>query len=203
MNIFRIQHILLIATAVLSSCASERTVTTGLETSEQKSMDLMDRFAGGFSVETNKEGESKMVSTKRSSFEGNKYSDTSSNFEKKAFETTAYEKKAFDGAKNKFETKNWDGAKSFADGKLDTPDFITHAKGVNVQPWQEGSRQYATRTAEQQGQTWKDAGKAVDHKMNRDIEAKRSSFTQPSILSTREAQARTIKETREMMGRAD
>lgn len=53
---FRITHLCLITAAGLCSCATERTVTNSLETRNQKSMDLMDRFAGGFSVQRIKTG---------------------------------------------------------------------------------------------------------------------------------------------------
>lgn len=96
-----------------------------------------------------------------------------------------------------------DGAKSFMDGKTEVPDFIAHAKGVNTRSWQDASKQYATRKAEIQGRTWKEADKQFSHEINRDIDARRKSFEQPSMMSIREAQAHTIQETREMMGRTD
>lgn len=209
---FRIQHIILIAAAGLCSCATERTVKTSLQPrqrpdSEKTDKELMDaleaKFAGGFGVQRGKDGDSKMVSDKRSSFEGLRYNGDTSGFEKKAFATTAFEKKKFDGASTKFETKQWDGVKSFTEGKLDTPDFIAHAKGVNTPSWQDGAKQYATRQSGFQEQAWKDAEKKVAHTVNRDIEAKRNSIEQPSIMNARQAQARTIQETREMMGRTD
>lgn len=54
----------------------------------------MDRFAGGFSVQKDKDGEMKMVSEKRSSFEGRRYGGEISSVEKKAFETSGFEKKS-------------------------------------------------------------------------------------------------------------
>lgn len=109
-------------------------------------MDALEaKFAGGFGQQTDKEGNTKMVSQKRSSFEGLRYNGDMSQFEKKAFETTAFEKKKFDGAATQFETRKWDGVKSFTDGKLETPDFIARAKGVNTQSWQDASKQYATQ----------------------------------------------------------
>lgn len=135
---FRIQHILLIAAAGLCSCATERTVTTSLQPkqrpdSAKTDAELMDaleaKFAGGFGQQTDKEGNTKMVSQKRSSFEGLRYNGDMSQFEKKAFETTAFEKKKFDGAATQFETRKWDGVKSFTDGKLETPDFIARGQG--------------------------------------------------------------------------
>lgn len=165
--------------------------------------DLMNKFAGGFGVERDKEGNTQMVSQKRSPFEGLRYSGDTSQIEKKAFATNGFEKKQFDGASTRFETKKWDGIKSFTDGNLETPDFIAHAKGVNTASWQDAAKQYATRKAEIQEHTWKDADKQFSRTVNRDIEARRKSFEQPSIMNMREAQARTIKETREMMGRTD
>ena len=154
-------------------------------------------------VWTDKEGNTKMVSQKRSSFEGLRYNGDMSQFEKKAFETTAFEKKKFDGAATQFETRKWDGVKSFTDGKLETPDFIARAKGVNTQSWQDASKQYATQQSDLQGRSWKEADKHLGRTVNRDIEAKRQSFEQPTMMSARQAQARTIQETREMMGRTD
>ena len=209
---FRIQHILLIAAAGLCSCATERTVTTSLQPkqrpdSAKTDAELMDaleaKFAGGFGQQTDKEGKTKMVSQKRSSFEGLRYNGDMSQFEKKAFETTAFEKKKFDGAATQFETRKWDGVKSFTDGKLETPDFIARAKGVNTQSWQDASKQYATQQSDLQGRSWKEADKHLGRTVNRDIEAKRQSFEQPTMMSARQAQARTIQETREMMGRTD
>ena len=200
---FRITHLCLITAAGLCSCATERTVTNSLETRNQKSMDLMDRFAGGFSVQKDKDGEMKMVSEKRSSFEGRRYGGEISSVEKKALETSGFEKKQFDGAGTRFETKKWDGTKSFMDGKTEVPDFIAHAKGVNTGTWQDATKQYAMRKAEIQGRTWKEADKQFGHEINRDIDAKRKNFEQPSMMSIREAQAHTIQETREMMGRTD
>lgn len=202
------------AAGLLCSCATERTITTKLPNSQERSMtedernkmaeaDLMDRFAGGFGMKRDKDGTSKIVSEKRSSFEGQRYDGNTSEVERKAFETKAFDKKEFADAKNRFDTKTWDGAKSFTDGKMDTPAFITQAKGVETRSWQEASKQYATRTAEQQGLQWSDAGKKMSYGVNQDIEAKRKSFTQPNIINARESQARTIQETREMMGRTD
>ncbi|MFR4416521.1 MAG: hypothetical protein ACLT8E_03525 [Akkermansia sp.] len=54
-----------------------------------------------------------------------------------------------------------------------------------------------------QGRSWKEADKHLGRTVNRDIEAKRQSFEQPTMMSARQAQARTIQETREMMGRTD
>ena len=182
---FRIQYLLLIAAAALCSCATERTVATNFQPrqrpdSEKTDAELMDaleaKFAGGFGQQTDKEGNTRMVSQKRSSFEGLRYSGNTSQIEKKAFETASFEKKKFDGASTRFETKKWDGIKSFADDKLETPDFIA---------------------------SWKEADKRFDRTVNRDIEAKRQSFGQPTIMSARQAQAHTIQETREMMGRTD
>lgn len=57
-------------------------------------MDALEaKFAGGFGQQTDKEGNTKMVSQKRSSFEGLRYNGDTSQFEKKAFETTAFEKR--------------------------------------------------------------------------------------------------------------
>ena len=116
---------------------------------------------------------------------------------------SGFEKKQFDGAGTRFETKKWDGTKSFMDGKTEVPDFIAHAKGVNTGTWQDATKQYAMRKAEIQGRTWKEADKQFGHEINRDIDAKRKNFEQPSMMSIREAQAHTIQETREMMGRTD
>lgn len=88
-------------------------------------------------------------------------------------------------------------------GKTEVPDFIAHAKGVNTGTWQDATKQYAMRKAEIQGRTWKEADKQFGHEINRDIDAKRKNFEQPSMMSIREAQAHTIQETREMMGRTD
>ena len=134
---FRIQYLLLIAAAALCSCATERTVATNFQPrqrpdSEKTDAELMDaleaKFAGGFGQQTDKEGNTRMVSQKRSSFEGLRYSGNTSQIEKKAFETASFEKKKFDGASTRFETKKWDGIKSFTDDKLETPDFIARAK---------------------------------------------------------------------------
>ena len=122
---------------------------------------------------------------------------------KKAFETASFEKKKFDGASTRFETKKWDGIKSFTDDKLETPDFIARARGVNTHSWQDASKQYATQQSDFHGRSWKDADKRLGRTVNRDIEAKRQSFGQPTIMSARQAQAHTIQETREMMGRTD
>lgn len=209
---FRIQYLLIIAAAVLSSCATERTVTTSMQPkqrpdSEKTDAELMDaleaKFAGGFGQQKDKEGNTTMVSQKRSSFEGFRYNGDMSQVEKKAFETTAFEKKKFDGAAAKFETKKWDGVKSFTEGKLETPDFIAHAKGMNTQSWQDASKQYATQQSDLQGRSWKEADKHLGRTINRDIETKRKNFEQPTMMSARQAQARTIQETREMMGRTD
>ncbi|MFR4416520.1 MAG: hypothetical protein ACLT8E_03520 [Akkermansia sp.] len=71
MSMFRIQHILLIAAAGLCSCATERMVTTSLQPkqrpdSAKTDAELMDaleaKFAGGFGQQTDKEGNTKMVS---------------------------------------------------------------------------------------------------------------------------------------------
>lgn len=76
---FRIQYLLLIAAAALCSCATERTVATNFQPrqrpdSEKTDAELMDaleaKFAGGFGQQTDKEGNTRMVSQKRSSFEG-------------------------------------------------------------------------------------------------------------------------------------
>ena len=96
-----------------------------------------------------------------------------------------------------------DGIKSFTDDKLETPDFIARAKGVNTHSWQDASKQYATQQSDFHGRSWKEADKRFDRTVNRDIEAKRQSFGQPTIMSARQAQAHTIQETREMMGRTD
>ena len=73
-------------------------------------MDALEaKFAGGFGQQTDKEGNTRMVSQKRSSFEGLRYSGNTSQIEKKAFETASFEKKKFDGASTRFETKKWDG----------------------------------------------------------------------------------------------
>lgn len=75
---FRIQHLLLITVAALCSCATERTVATNFQPrqrpdSEKTDAELMDaleaKFAGGFGQQTDKEGNTRMVSQKRSSFE--------------------------------------------------------------------------------------------------------------------------------------
>lgn len=211
-SMFRIQRLLLLAAAGLCACATERTVTTNFQPkprpdSEKTDAELMDalekKFAGGFGKQTDKEGNTKMVSQKRSSFEGLRYNGDMSQIEKKAFQTTAFEKKQFDGASTRFETKTWDGVKSFTDGKLETPDFITHAKGVNTHSWQEASKQYATQQSDFQGRSWKEADKHLGHTINHDVETKRQNFGQPAIMSARQSQARTIQETREMMGRTD
>ena len=79
---FRIQYLLLIAAAALCSCATERTVATNFQPrqrpdSEKTDAELMDaleaKFAGGFGQQTDKEGNTRMVSQKRSSFEGLRY----------------------------------------------------------------------------------------------------------------------------------
>ena len=193
---FRIQYLLLIAAAALCSCATERTVATNFQPrqrpdSEKTDAELMDaleaKFAGGFGQQTDKEGNTRMASQ----------------IEKKAFETASFEKKKFDGASTRFETKKWDGIKSFTDDKLETPDFIARAKGVNTHSWQDASKQYATQQSDFHGRSWKEADKRFDRTVNRDIEAKRQSFGQPTIMSARQAQAHTIQETREMMGRTD
>ena len=50
-------------------------------------MDALEaKFAGGFGQQTDKEGNTRMVSQKRSSFEGLRYSGNTSQIEKKAFE---------------------------------------------------------------------------------------------------------------------
>ena len=174
---FRIQHLLLITVAALCSCATERTVATNFQPrqrpdSEKTDAELMDaleaKFAGGFGQQTDKEGNTRMVSQKRSSFEGLR-----------------------------------DGIKSFTDDKLETPDFIARARGVNTHSWQDASKQYATQQSDFHGRSWKDADKRLGRTVNRDIEAKRQSFGQPTIMSARQAQAHTIQETREMMGRTD
>lgn len=112
-------------------------------------MDALEaKFAGGFGQQTDKEGNTRMVSQKRSSFEGLRYSGNTSQIEKKAFETASFEKKKFDGASTRFETKKWDGIKSFTDDKLETPDFIARARGVNTHSWQDASKQYATQQSD-------------------------------------------------------
>lgn len=99
---FWIQYLLLIAAAALCSCATERTVATNFQPrqrpdSEKTDAELMDaleaKFAGGFGQQTDKEGNTRMVSQKRSSFEGLRYSGNTSQIEKKAFETASFEKK--------------------------------------------------------------------------------------------------------------
>ncbi len=209
---FRINSLLLIVITGLCSCASERTVTNKFQTNQQSSSgesdhELMNsleaRFAGGFSLQTDKDGNTKMVSDKRSSFEGVNYNGNLSQIEKKAFTTSVFGKKKFEGASSKFETKSWDGVKSFTDGKLETPDFITQAKGIKTRAWQDASKQYATQRSDLQGRAWAEANKRLEHSFNQDIENKRNSFGKPTIMSTNQAQAKTIQETREMMGRTD
>lgn len=89
---FRIQYLLLIAAAALCSCATERTVATNFQPrqrpdSEKTDAELMDaleaKFAGGFGQQTDKEGNTRMVSQKRSSFEGLRYSGNTSQIEKR------------------------------------------------------------------------------------------------------------------------
>lgn len=82
-----------------------------------------------------------------------------SQFEKKAFETTAFEKKKFDGAATQFETRKWDGVKSFTDGKLETPDFIARGQGREYPVLARCLQTIRHAQSDLQGRSWKEADK--------------------------------------------
>lgn len=161
-------------------------------------MDALEaKFAGGFGQQTDKEGNTRMVSQNGVPLKDSGTAATRLKSKKRLLKPHPLKKKKFDGASTRFETKKWDGIKSFTDDKLETPDFIARAKGVNTHSWQDASKQYATQQSDFHGRSWKEADKRFDRTVNRDIEAKRQSFGQPTIMSARQAQAHTIQETRE------
>ncbi len=193
-------HILLFGCFLLCSCLS-----TVKDTSEREDddPDLMERFAGGFSVKKDEDGNMTVVSDKRSSFEGKKYTGDTSSVDKKEYaKGEEVERKKFDGGDTRFATKSWDGNKNY-DVDRDAPDFITQAKGLNTGKWADRDKIFETNKSDLQGQSWEDAGKRLSFEDNKEIMDKRKNSKKPKITDSHKAAAKTMKETRELMGRDD
>jgi hypothetical protein len=142
-----------------------------------------------------------MKSDKRSSFEGMRYGGDLHEVDRKIIDKNNLTLKAWDGASKEFQTKTWDGSKSFSKDKLNTPEFITRAKGIQTEEWKDSSKAYNTSRSDFEGQQWADGHKQVSVYTNSDIEKKRESTEKPSIMSLKEYQQKTIEETRTIMGR--
>ncbi len=194
-------HLLLLSAALLCSCETVRTPQGGAESDTEP--DLMERFAGGFSVKKGEDGAMTMVSDKRSSFEGRKYGGDTSAVDKKAYATNQVERKQFDGRDTKYATKSWDGVKAY-DGGKDTPDFITRAKGLSNRNWADRDKTYATNQAKDlRNQTWSEGSKRLSFDNHKEIEDKRKNYRQPEIMDSHKAAAKTMQETREIIGRTN
>lgn len=208
---FQLPLVIIITSATLIACSSEKTVSSKLPQASDKfaddgsksETDLLDRFAGGFSVGKDDQGNTRMISEKRSSFEGIRYDGDTNAIDKKVFDKKEYEHKMFDGGNTKYETKSWDGVKNFTDPNLKTPEFITQAKNNFRKDWSNSSKKFETSTSDFQNKTWADGTKKFDHTLYKDVINKRKSFRQPDIISTKNSQAKSIEETRAMMGRDD
>ncbi len=196
----RLSHLLLLGSVLLCSCLS-----APVDTSERADddPDLMERFAGGFSVKKDEDGNMTVVSDKRSSFEGKRYTGNTSGVDKKEYaKGEEVERKMFDGGDTRFATKSWDGNKNYEVDR-DAPDFIAQAKGIGAGKWADRDKVFGTNKSDLQGQSWQDAGKRLNFEDNEEIMEKRRTSKKPKITDSHKAAAKTMKETRAIMGRDD
>ncbi|MFR1412048.1 MAG: hypothetical protein ACLSUW_06925 [Akkermansia sp.] len=162
---FWIQYLLLIAAAALCSCATERTVATNFQPGNalirKTDAELMDALEarGGFGQQTDKEGNTRMVSQNGVPL---KDSGTAATRLKSKKALKPHPLKKIDGASTRFETKKWDGIKSFTDDKLETR-TSSPTPGSKYPPWQDASKQYATQQSDFHGRSWKEADKRLGH----------------------------------------
>lgn len=209
---FRIQHLLLITVAALCSCATERTVATNFQPrqrpdSEKTDAELMDaleaKFAGGFGQQTDKEGNTGWCPKNGVPLKGSGTAATRLKSKKRLLKPHPLKKRNLTVPPPGLKRRN--GTASNPSRMINWKHRTSSpgARGVNTHSWQDASKQYATQQSDFHGRSWKNADKRLGRTVNRDIEAKRQSFGQPTIMSARQAQAHTIQETREMMGRTD
>lgn len=205
--------ILGLSLALLVSCSSETSRTTHLgnhknakaiQSDLEAKQTMEERFAGNFTQVKGKDGNMKIESKKRSSFENSSYEPGGTDLEKKAFGTKAFDKKNYDGVDKQFETAQWKDSKSLKDVKLDTPEFIKNTKGIERKNWDEATKDYdnASKQVADQGKKWDGLeGKKQEHLMNENVADKRAHSPQAEIMSPQEYQMKSIEEVRAMMGR--
>lgn len=187
--------------ALLCSCA-QRTTKNHLEKSPDEPS-LVKRLEGGFSYKKDAFGNLTVVSDKRSAFEGDKFDPKGNPLARKEFKTEKFDTKTYEDFDKNFETAAWKGNKSYEQGNLSTPEFITKAKGVSTKTWEDRNKSFETKVAAQQNKSYEGFNKQFQTKKNAFVEEKKNNFERPVIMSSGEHQATTISETRSMLGRED
>ena len=104
----------LVAVLLLAGCASEDESSTTTVTRSYNDP-LLDRYAGNFDYQKGDDGSTKVVSERRSSFEGARAEAFDKGFQGKSYEGAEVEKAPWWGRKG-YEAQVWNGGKSASEG---------------------------------------------------------------------------------------
>ncbi len=199
-----------LALLLLSSCTTE-TVRTRVDSgkedfigqldpkaSEQAYLKKIDESLGlnkGYMNSSNP-----FPSGKRSAYDGNQFTASGDT----GFGGRGFNRKDFDASGKQFATANWNDRKSYNQGKMDTPEFINSAKGVNGKQSDLNDKSYDGTKASDMAKTWMNSGdKPIEHKMDSYLREKSDTLSKPQIVNSSQHQQKTIEEVRSIMGRND
>ena len=183
----------------------ERTITHRLEKTAKEGEAFEDRIRGVGSFEYGKTSDGDMIvmSSKRSALEGKNYDPKGNKFDRKGYDTSKYETGSWEDRNKNFATSKWDGGKNYTKHKMDTPEFITKAKGFENSTWDERSKKYDTARSDQQGKVYEKGKGVYETHKNNYVDDRRDRLEKPRIMTVREHAAKTVAESRALLGRED
>lgn len=189
------RFVLILTCFLFVSCASEQTVTV---TKKQNKLDFKDRYAGGFEVSTDEEGNVQMKSDKRSSFDDKRQASLGKSYNKKAYKAKGFEKK--DWRNNEvFKKQKFDsGEKGRFNKKSRFADDSSRYQGDQFR-----NKGKAYSTDRYKSNSARGSGEQVAHVVNKQTQGSRRNYDNYSIIDQAEHQRRSIQETRSLLGRSE
>lgn len=189
----------LAAAWLAAGCAGDHGTTRTETTSRRSSGDpLLEKYAGNFDYRKGTDGTQRVVSDRRSGFEGKEAAGFGKTIDKKEFRTTAYDKKPWWGTKDyatsayagptdgsRFQKKSRFSGQAAREGTL-----VAHDAGTVYR-----TKGYATREAREA------TAKKLDKPADAWVESRQAANQPPRIVDWQQARKLQVNETRSLLGR--
>jgi len=182
---------------VLAGCSGQRVRTV---TSERKTSGdpLLERYAGNFRKETGEDGSTKIVSDRRSGFEGRQVEGFDKSVSKKRYDTSEQKKRSWWGKKD-YGRKSWAGNKESPDAGRKSWFGSRRAKEGGQTARGSGKRygtgEYGTGPASEAGT------RRLGHPEDALTRNRRDTSPEPHIIGWEEQRRMSMEQTRGILGR--
>jgi len=183
---------------ILAGCSGESThkVTTTRRTSTDP---LIDRFAGNYQYAKGSDGSTKIVSDRRSQYEGRRMDEFGKSIAHKQYATREQKKRSWWGKKN-YEPKAWLGAKRSPDAGRKSWFASKHAKEGGEMAAASGKR-YNKTGAYETGAAYEAGTRRLGHPQDARVENLRATSPKPKIIGWEEQRRMSMEQTRSLLGR--